>query len=264
MTIEKLLILRALCVWGGIIVFCLFECRYAYRSSSVSKIKRWVTNLSLTAINGVVLNLVFGLAILATVAYVTHNRMGLFYLMDLSTGARFLLTIIVLDFFLYVWHLLNHVMPTLWRFHQVHHSDMNMDVSTASRFHIGELAISALIRIALIYTLGVKFEELVVFEIVLVLSAQFQHSVLSIPQWFERMWWVVFVPPSMHRIHHSVIIKERNSNYGTIFSLWDRVFGTLLTNVDQERIRIGVGSYHDADKLMLPQLCIMPFKQMAK
>ncbi len=264
MTIEKLLMLRVLCVWGGIIVFFIFESRYAYRRSSVSKVKRWVTNLSLTVINGVVLNLVFGLAILGTVAYVTQNRLGLLYLVDWSAGVRFLVTVVVLDFFLYVWHLLNHTMPTLWRFHQVHHSDMNMDVSSASRFHIGELTMSALIRISLIYALGVKLEELVVFEIVLVLAAQFQHSVLRVPEWFERMWWVVFVPPSMHRIHHSVIIKERNSNYGTIFSLWDRFFGTLVSQVNQEQIRIGVGSYHDPEKLKLPQLLILPFKQVAK
>ncbi|MDY0190025.1 MAG: sterol desaturase family protein [Desulfuromonas sp.] len=155
-------------------------------------------------------------------------------------------------------------MPTLWRFHQVHHSDMNMDVSTASRFHIGELVISALIRITLIYVLGVKLEELVMFEIVLVLAAQFQHSALKVPQSFEHWWWLVFVPPSMHRIHHSVIIKERNTNYGTIFSLWDRLFGTLLTQVDQERIHIGVGRYRDADKLMLPQLLMLPFRKVAK
>lgn len=264
MSVEKMLMLRALCVWGGIIVFFIFESRYAYRTSSVSKVKRWVTNLGLTAINGVLLHLILGVAILSTMAYVTHNKLGLLYLVDMSTGARMVISVIVLDFFLYIWHLLNHAMPTLWRFHQVHHSDMNMDVSTASRFHIGELIVSALIRIALIYALGVRSEELVVFEIVLVLSAQFQHSALRIPEWFERKWWVVFVPPSMHRIHHSVIIKERNSNYGTIFSLWDRFFGTMVTKVNQEQIRIGVGRYQNPNELLLPQLLIMPFKQSAK
>jgi len=87
---------------------------------------------------------------------------------------------------------------------------------------------------------------------------------VRVPEWFERKWWVVFVPPSMHRIHHSVIINERNSNYGTIFSIWDRFFGTLVKNIKQDEIRIGVGRYHDPDKLTLPQLFTLPFKHPAK
>ena len=164
-----------------------------------------------------------------------------------------------MDFMLYIWHLLNHEMPLLWRFHRVHHSDLNMDVSSATRFHFGELAISAVIKISIIFFIGASVPGVLIFESVLVLCAQFQHSSLKVPKWMETFWWILFVPPSMHRIHHSVIIKERDTNYGTIFSLWDRFLGTLLTNVDQAGIRIGIGAYPKPAKLNFHQLLRMPF-----
>jgi sterol desaturase/sphingolipid hydroxylase (fatty acid hydroxylase superfamily) len=134
-----------------------------------------------------------------------------------------------------------------------------MDVSTATRFHIGELIVSAAIKLGLIFFLGVTLAELIVFEVLLVLSAQFQHSVLRVPAWFERIYLLLFVPPSMHRIHHSVIIRERDTNYGTIFSVWDRVMGTLLADVDQKGIRIGMGAFQNPAKLGVWRLISMPF-----
>ena len=172
--------------------------------------------------------------------------------------------VVIMDFFLYVWHLLNHKVPFLWRFHRVHHSDLNMDVSTSTRFHLGELAISAVIKIALIYILGAGALAVLIFETGIVLCAQFHHSSLKVPVWFEKIWWVLFVPPSMHRIHHSVVIKERDSNYGTILSLWDRFLGTMTKDVDQSRIRIGVGAYRKPEKLNLNHLLLMPFKKQIR
>ncbi|MBW1849785.1 MAG: sterol desaturase family protein [Deltaproteobacteria bacterium] len=139
-----------------------------------------------------------------------------------------------------------------------------MDVSSATRFHIGELAISAVIKISLIYFLGASPVGVLIFESTIVLCAQFHHSSLKVPVWFEKLWWILFVPPSMHRIHHSVVIKERDSNYATIFSLWDRFLGTLTKNVDQDRIKIGVGAYRKPEKLNLYQLLLMPFTKPIK
>ena len=139
-----------------------------------------------------------------------------------------------------------------------------MDVSTATRFHFGELAVSAIIKISLIFFLGAGFPGVLIFESGVVLCAQFHHSSLKVPKWFETIFWPLFVPPSMHRIHHSVIIKERDANYGTMFSLWDRIFGTLLTNVDQAGIRIGVGDWQKPDKLNFLQLIVMPFTRAVR
>lgn len=261
MSAEQAALIRAGCLWAGLGVFLVLELRAPYRPSTVSKPRRWRTNLSLTVVNGLLLNLAFGAAVLAAVGYVTQHRQGLLYLAGLPPWARLVVAVAFLDFMLYLWHLLNHELPTLWRFHRVHHTDLNLDVSTATRFHLGELAISAAIKIALVFFLGLTLVELLVFEVLLVLCAQFQHSVVRVPKRFERIFWALFVPPSMHRIHHSVLIRERNTNYGTIFSVWDRVLGTLLPDVDQARLRIGVGAYPDPERLGLGRLLTMPFSR---
>lgn len=250
--------IRLYLFWGGILFFLTLEVVVPYRPSSVSKVKRWINNLGLTIFNSIVINLVFATAIVGTATYAQTHKIGVLNVVQAPVWLKILLTVAFMDFILYVWHFLNHKMPFLWRFHRVHHSDLNMDVSTATRFHIGELAISAVIKIALIFFLGASPVGVLIFESTVVLCAQFHHSSLKIPKWFETVFWILFVPPSMHRIHHSVIIKERDTNYGTIFSLWDRFLGTFLSGVDQTRIRIGVGAYRKQDKLNFHQLLAMP------
>ncbi|MBA4393314.1 MAG: sterol desaturase [Desulfobacca sp.] len=251
--------IRLFIFWGGLLFFLSLELFIPYRPSSISKIRRWVSNLGLAVFNSLVLNLFFAALIIQTATYVTNQKMGVLNLYPLPQGMKILITVLFFDLILYVWHLLNHEMPFFWRFHRVHHSDINMDVSTASRFHIGELGISAVIKIGLIFFLGADLVGLTLFESLLVLTSQFHHSSLKVPVWFEQIYQVFFVPPSMHRIHHSVVIKERNSNYGTIFSLWDRGLGTLLSNVDQIKLRIGLGAYQRPEKLRFHHLFLMPF-----
>jgi sterol desaturase/sphingolipid hydroxylase (fatty acid hydroxylase superfamily) len=250
---------RLLLFSGGLLFFLTLELLASYRPSSVSKMIRWINNLSITLFNTLLLNLIFSGALVSTVMYVHTHQLGVLNLVQAPSWVKVLVTVAFMDFMLYVWHLLNHEIPLLWRFHRIHHSDLNMDVSTATRFHFGELAVSAIIKISLIFFLGASILGVLIFESGVVLCAQFHHSSLKIPKWFETIFWSLFVPPSMHRIHHSVIIKERDTNYGTLFSLWDRIFGTLLTNVDQAGIRIGVSAYQKPDKLNFLQLIVMPF-----
>ena len=245
--------------WGGLLFFLVLEILVPYRQSSVSKVKRWINNISITVFNSLILQVVFAGAIVKTAMYVTTHQLGVLNMIMLPGWVKLFVTVAFMDFMLYIWHLLNHEVPLLWRFHRVHHSDLNMDVSTATRFHIGELAISAVIKIALVFLLGASPLGVIIFEAALVLCAQFHHSSLKVPKGFERIFWILFVPPSMHRIHHSVIIKERDTNYGTIFSIWDRLLGTLLKDVDQKAIRIGMGAYQKPDKLNFQHLLAMPF-----
>ena len=256
--------IRLLLFWGGLLFFLALELLVPYRGSSVSKPKRWINNLGLTLFNSILLQLIFSFAIVSTAKYVQTGKLGILSMVQAPSWLKILVTVAFMDFMLYVWHLLNHEMPLLWRFHRVHHSDLNMDASTATRFHIGELAISAIIKISIIFFLGASYLGVLIFESSVVLCTQFHHSSLKVPQWFETLWWILFVPPSMHRIHHSVIIKERDTNYGAIFSIWDRILGTLLTSVDQKRIRIGVGAYQKPDKLNFHHLLAMPFTRPAR
>ena len=251
--------IRTAVFFGGLLFFLVLELLVPYRTSTVPKAKRWLHNMALTLFNTIILQLLFAAAAAGTAAYVTAHKLGLLNIIAMPPWAKLLATVAFMDFMLYVWHLLTHEVPFLWRFHRVHHSDLNMDVSTATRFHLGELAISAVIKISLVYFIGASFWGVIVFESALVLCAQFQHSSVKVPVWFEKVYWLLFVPPSMHRIHHSVVIKERNTNYGTIFSIWDRCLGTLLADVVQSGIRIGVGAYQNPDRLKFHQLLIMPF-----
>ena len=249
---------------GGLFFFLILELINPYRPKTVSKLKRWLNNLGITIFNSLILKLLFASTLVQTCLYVTDKQIGVLNLTVVPYWVKTLATVVFMDFMLYVWHLLNHEMPFLWRFHRVHHTDLNMDVSSATRFHIGELAISAVLKISLVFFLGADMLSVLLFETLLVFTAQFQHSSLTVSQWFEKIYWVLFVPPSMHRIHHSVVIKQRDSNYGTIFSIWDRILGTLITDVEQGRIRIGVGGHYTSAKLNLHHLLIMPFTAPVK
>ena len=256
--------LRAALFLGGFALFLSLELLMPYRPNTVSKLRRVAINLAIALLNGVIATLLFSASTTKAVLYVKEARFGLLYMDAIPHWGRLLVTVVIMDLAIYIWHLLNHEMPLLWRFHQVHHSDLNMDVSTASRFHTGEIIMSSAVKIALIYLLGAEIIAVVLFECLLVFAAQFQHSSLKVPAGFERIFWLLFVPPSMHRIHHSVVILERNTNYGTIFSLWDRIFGTLLKEVDQKKIVTGLGAYRDPEALLIHHLFLMPFGRPAR
>lgn len=263
----NIVLLRGMISLGGFALFLIAELLNPYRKPSVSKKERLVTNLSITILNSAVISLFFSAFIISTASYVTANNAGVLNTWSMPMMPYWLkvtIAVLFMDFMLYIWHLLNHEVPFFWRFHRVHHSDLNMDVSTATRFHIGELSISAVIKIGLIFFIGADIVSVIIFESLLVLTAQFHHSSLKVPVWFEKLFWLFFVPPSMHRIHHSVVIKERNTNYGTILSIWDSMFGTILKDIDQDRIVIGVGAYREADKLKLHHLLLMPFTRAVK
>lgn len=250
--------------WIGLALFLLLELGFSYRQPSVSKLKRWLTNLPLSIFNGITYFFVYSGVLSALFIHVNKQNLGLLNRFDFAYWVDILLGIAILDFFIYVWHLLNHKMPLLWRFHRVHHCDMNMDVSTASRFHLGEFLISGLVRITVIYTFGISFVAYMLFEILTNAAIQFHHSSIKISPRFERFWWILFVPPSMHRIHHSIRFKETDSNYGVLFSLWDRIVGTMIVDTDQKGIVIGLDSDREFEKLGFGHMLLMPFTRKGK
>ncbi len=247
--------------WGGVVFFLLFELKFSYRSPSVSKSRRWLANLPLSIVNGAVYQACYFMVLTGVLVLAAEKELGLLNAFSLPMWLKICLSLLILDFFIYLWHLLNHEVPFFWRFHRVHHSDMNMDVSTANRFHLGELLLSGLLRLAVVYTFGIPLSAYFLFEILGNLSIQFHHSSIRINPVFEKVWMILLVPPSMHRIHHSVKIKERDSNYGVLFSIWDRLLGTLTSGVEQTEIVIGIGSHRNFDKLNFRHLMLMPFSR---
>ena len=256
--------LKLFLYWGGIVVFLLLELKFSYRLPSVSKSRRWFANLPLSIVNGAVYHACYFTLIMGVMVLAAEKKLGLLNAFSLPLWLKIGLGILILDFFIYIWHLLNHEVPFFWRFHRVHHSDMNMDVSTANRFHIGELLLSGLLRLAVIYTFGIPLTAYFIFEILVNLSIQFHHSSIRINPVFEKAWMTLLVPPSMHRIHHSVKIKERDSNYGVLFSIWDRLLGTLTSGIEQTQIVIGIGPHRDFDKLSFWHLMLMPFTRKTR
>jgi sterol desaturase/sphingolipid hydroxylase (fatty acid hydroxylase superfamily) len=261
---NDLFMMRSIVFWGALVLLLAIEFVRPYRQPSVSKKNRVITNVSLAALNGVLIYFIFSSAIASATGQVSAAGSVPLRMINLPAWGSVLTIIVLMDFVTYVWHYMNHKVPIFWRFHRVHHSDLNMDVSTASRFHIGELAVSSLIKIGAVLALGIDLAGLAIFEGTLMLAAQFQHSSIKVSPLFEKYFIAVFIPPSMHRVHHSVVINERDSNYGTIFSVWDRIFGTFSMNVDQDRVVIGMGAYRDFTKLALRHLLRMPFSRAVR
>lgn len=246
--------------WGGVAIFLLCEQRFSYREPTVSRPVRWFANLPLSIVNGLIYHFLYTSSILGLALAVQEKKLGLLNSVPLPEWLAIVAGVLILDFFIYIWHLLTHQLPFLWRFHRVHHSDLNMDVTTGNRFHLGEFLATGLIRLAVIYTFGISLTAYVIFEILVNIAVQFHHSSIKVPSWFEKWWVILFVPPFLHRIHHSVKFKEHNSNYGVIFSFWDRMFGSLQTEVEQETIVIGTRTNREIAELGFWQLLLMPLK----
>ena len=171
--------------------------------------------------------------------------------------------IVLLDFVTYLLHRAYHRIPLLWRLHLVHHTDLDLDVSSASRFHTGEVALSALVKLGVVVLLGIAPAGLVAFEIAMLACAQFQHANVRVPPGLERLLWRSFVPPAMHRIHHAPNPRDTDSNYGTILTLWDGILGSLNRRPPESVLAFGLERFRDPDELGLRSLVTIPFGRRA-
>jgi sterol desaturase/sphingolipid hydroxylase (fatty acid hydroxylase superfamily) len=190
---------------------------------------------------------------------VEERRWGLLKRWRLPIWTEILLGGVLLDYTLYLWHILTHKVPLLWRFHQVHHVDLDLDASTALRFHFGELVFSVLWRAAQVLSIGICPRTLSVWQSALLMEIMFHHSNVELPNGLECWASRLIVTPRMHGIHHSMIEAETNSNWSSGLTLWDWLHGTLRLNVPQGEIRVGVPAYSDPQEVTLPKVIEMPF-----
>jgi len=192
--------------------------------------KRWLTNISITAIASVLIRAMalftVPLAAVAAAVYARSQDFGLLNLVALPAWIEMLIAIVVLDFALWLQHVMSHKLPVLWRLHQMHHADVDIDVTTAIRFHPLEIALSMLWKIIWVLALGPSAVAVILFEVLLNGCAMFNHANLALPGWLDRVLRTVIVTPDMHRVHHSVIQREHDSNYGFNLSICDRLFHT--------------------------------------
>lgn len=252
---------------GMPIVVCLFcallwlQWRFPLRRQHFACIRRVVRNLIFSVPAQAIFRWALLPAPVAVAIWAQHRPLGLLHWLPLPGWMRAVVGFVLLDYAYWWWHWANHMIPFFWRFHNVHHTDLDMDVSTGSRFHFGEMFFSIAFFLLTVLLLGVGPVAVVIFFLVFEAAVLFHHSNWRLPIWFERILNRAIVTPRMHGIHHSIVERETNSNWGTIFCWWDTFHRTLRRDIPQDAITIGVAAYREESDLTFGRLWLLPFRQ---
>ena len=247
---------------GVFILLFLLESKFKLRDRVQAKWARIVIN-SIVAIPSFLLLRFMFLPVMVWLAHQNESlHFGLNYLYQLAPWAKAAIAFLLLDYGNYLWHRLNHKIPYLWRFHLVHHTDADLDITTAFRFHYGEMIGSVFSRGAVVFLSGASPLTVLIYEVIFEAATQFQHTNLKLPIRLEKFTNFVFVTPRMHGIHHSQIKQQTDSNYSVVFSIWDRLHHTLQLNINQNFIKIGVPSYQDKKEMTPYFLWKLPYTRI--
>lgn len=246
-------------VLGAFGALLLFERRRPLRGEVEPKLRHEGRNLAVAGLGAVALQLAESPIARRLTDLVERRKLGLLKLVRLPVWLETALAVVLLDYTLYIWHVLTHKVPLLWRFHLVHHVDLDLDASTALRFHFGELIFSVPGRMGQIILIGVSPLALSIWQTLLLLSILFHHSNVRLPVEAERRLNRLIVTPRMHGIHHSMVREETDSNWSSGLTVWDWLHGTLRLNVPQDEITIGMPAYHEPEDIALVKILVMPF-----
>jgi sterol desaturase/sphingolipid hydroxylase (fatty acid hydroxylase superfamily) len=210
-----------------------------FREGRAPRLRHAARNLTMGLMNALLLALAFGALLAGAATLAERNQFGLLHQVAWPSWAEMLLGFVLFDLWMYVWHRANHRIPLLWRFHRMHHSDPEMDVTTGVRFHTGEVVLSAVARLAVLPLLGISIGQVAVYEAVFLPVVLFHHSNVRLPRWLDYGLLALIVTPAMHRVHHSRWQPETDSNYGSVFPYWDLLFRSFrLRNAGE--IRLGL------------------------
>ncbi|MBZ5493065.1 MAG: sterol desaturase family protein [Acidobacteriia bacterium] len=240
----------------------LLECKRPLRRDRESKLRRNTRNLAVAALGALTVQLLEAPAVQPLARSVEKRRLGLLKQVHLPRPLEIVTAVLLMDYTLYLWHVLTHRVPFLWRFHAVHHVDLDLDASTALRFHFGELAVSMPYRAAQVLLIGVDTEALSYWQLFLSLSILFHHSNVRLPRRLESALSWFLVTPRMHGIHHSNEPDEANTNWSSGLACWDRIHRTFRLDVPQEEITIGVKGIDTEDRVRLPEILTQPFRNI--
>lgn len=257
----KPLFYTPLIVAGVFLLLFLVEKLFPLRESRTGLIARLVVNGSLSAAAFLIAATVVRPSALWTLDWGSARPFGLIHALPMPVWAQFIAGFLLLDLSFYYWHIANHKIPWLWRFHNVHHMDPDLDVSTGFRFHFGEVLFSTVFRVAQVSLIGMSFATFAAYELVFQANTLFHHSNLRLPVRLERWLNRVLVTPRMHGIHHSQVRRETDSNYGVVFCWWDRLHRTLGLNIPQSQIKIGVPGYSRPEDNRLWHTLTLPFRK---
>lgn len=247
---------------GLFVLLAICELIVPRRPLRASKTRRWFSNIGLTTVNSVVISLIPSLMAVEMAYRATEHGWGLLNYITLPPVLAIVLTVVVFDCLIYWQHVFSHTVPMFWRFHRVHHSDVDLDVTSGARFHTIEILISMLIKLAAICIIGPPAWGILLFEIILNGTAMFNHSNIRLPLGLDRIVRTVLVTPDMHRVHHSVHRDETDSNYGFNLPWWDYIFGTYTAQPrdGHDEMTIGLHAFRASRDQDLDRLLVQPFR----
>ena len=248
--------------FGVFVMMALWEVAAPRRQRSYSRALRWPSNLAIVALNTTLLRVLLPATAVSLALLGAKRGWGLLNNLPLPEWAAMVASVVVLDLAIYLQHLMFHAAPALWRVHRMHHSDLDFDVTTGARFHPIEIALSMLYKLCVVAALGIPALGVLIFEVLLNTTSMFNHGNVRIPARIDRYLRWFIVTPDMHRVHHSIEIRETNSNFGFNLPWWDWLFGTYRDRprAGHTEMIIGIEQFRDARELMLDRMLSQPFR----
>jgi sterol desaturase/sphingolipid hydroxylase (fatty acid hydroxylase superfamily) len=245
-----------------LIVMALWEAAVPRRRRSVSRVTRWPSNLGILALNTAAVRLLFPVAAVALALVATKRNWGLLHAIVLPGWLAILVAVVLLDLAIYLQHVMLHAVPVLWRVHRMHHADLDFDVTVGGRFHPVEILLSMAIKLGVVAALGPPAVAVLMFEVLLNATSMFNHSNVLIPLPIDRALRWLLVTPDMHRVHHSIVMQETNSNFGFNLPWWDRLLGTYRAQpaAGHELMTIGIEQFRDPEELRLDRMLTQPLR----
>jgi sterol desaturase/sphingolipid hydroxylase (fatty acid hydroxylase superfamily) len=252
-----------LAAFGGVFaVMALWEVIAPRRKQALGRSVRWPGNLGIVLLDTVSVRLLFPTTAVGLALVAEAQGWGLFNQLSLPAWMAVVLSVIVLDLAIYLQHVLFHAVPALWRLHRMHHADLEFDVTTGLRFHPIEILLSMAIKFAVAAALGVPALAVLIFEVLLNATSMFNHSNIRLTGAIDRVLRWIVVTPEMHRVHHSILVRETNSNFGFNLPWWDRLFGTYRAQPEagHEGMTIGIDQFRDPRELGFVRMLLQPFR----
>jgi sterol desaturase/sphingolipid hydroxylase (fatty acid hydroxylase superfamily) len=247
---------------GVLAAMALWEAAAPRRRREIPRVLRWSNNLGVVVLDALLVRLTFPIVAVGLAAVAQERGWGLFNVMSAHGWVALVVSVLVLDLVIYFQHVMFHAVPALWRLHRMHHADLEFDVSTGVRFHPAEILLSMAIKLAVVAALGPPALAVLVFEVLLNATSMFNHSNVRIPPAIDRLLRRVVVTPDMHRVHHSILPHETNSNFGFNLSWWDGLLGTYRAQPREghEGMTIGIEQFRTRRDLWIDRLLLQPFR----
>lgn len=255
-------LVRLLAFAGIFVVLALCEAAAPRRRQAIGRSRRWPNNLGVEIVNVVLLRILFPTTAVGIALVADARGIGLLHAIPLPNWIAVIVAVMVLDLTIYLQHVVFHLVPPLWRLHRMHHTDLELDVTSGVRFHPLEILISMLIKLAIVVVIGAPALAVLLFEVLLNATSMFNHANLAIPVRLDRVLRWIIVTPDMHRVHHSVEVAETNSNFGFNLPWWDRLFRTYRGQpaAGHDGMTIGIDAFREPEELRLDRMLAQPLR----